>query len=184
MIANLLRQRKNRRVIETLHGRLVAAARRPVLFLPPYEVPDTVEGRFDLLLLFGILLIGRLQALPAPGPEIAQELVDALFQHFDSDLREMGVGDLSVPKRMKTLAEAFAGRNAVYRDTLSRHDNGLPAALARNIYASAEPDRRAAALAAYCRRTVAALDRADLAQVLVNPPFPNPEAIHASARGA
>ncbi len=184
MIASLLRQRQNRQLIDTLHQRLVAAARRPALFLPPYDVPDTVEGRFDLLLLLAIILLRRLERLPAPGPEIGQDLVDALFQHFDSALREMGVGDLSVPKRMKKLAEAFGGRNAVYRDALADDARALAPALARNIYASGEPDRRADALAAYCRAAVAALDRADLAQILIEPPFPDPEAIHASARGS
>jgi len=64
MIANLLRQRGNRKLIADLHGRIVAAARRPALFLPPYGVPDTIEGRFDLLMLIAILLLRRLESLP------------------------------------------------------------------------------------------------------------------------
>ncbi|MBV9393647.1 MAG: ubiquinol-cytochrome c chaperone, partial [Methylobacteriaceae bacterium] len=103
MLTNLLRPRSNRRLINDLHGRIVAAARRPALFLPPYGIPDTLDGRFDLLVLLTILVLRRLESLPEPGPEIAQELVDAVFEHLDADLREMGVGDLAVPKRIKKL---------------------------------------------------------------------------------
>src|SRR5947209_1171141 len=118
MIPNFLRTRGNRRVIEALHGRIVAAARNPALFLPPYAVPDSLEGRFDLLILLATLMVRRLESLPAPGREIAQGVVDCLFQHLDRALREMGVGDLAVPKRMKKLAGDFGGRSAAYRDTI------------------------------------------------------------------
>jgi cytochrome b pre-mRNA-processing protein 3 len=178
MIPNLLRPRGNRKLIAELHGRLVAAARRPALFLPPYGVPDTIEGRFDLLVLSAILLLRRLESLPAPGPEIAQELVDALFAHLDAGLREMGVGDLAVPKRMKKLAEAFGGRNAAYREALASGETAFAAALARNIYGQEVPDGRAMALAAYCREAMARLERVELGEILTDPPFPNPEMIN------
>jgi cytochrome b pre-mRNA-processing protein 3 len=181
MIANLLRARGNRQLIEALHGAGVAAARRPALFLPPYEVPDTLEGRFDLLVLFSVLLARRLESLPAPGPEIAQELVDTLFAQLDSNLREMGVGDFGVPKRMKKLAEAFSGRSAAYRGALGKDEPAFAAAIARNIYGREAADARANALAFYCRRLNAGLDEADVAQILADPPFPDLEAIYVRA---
>src|SRR5947209_19664045 len=109
MFTNLLRSRGNRQLIADLHGHLVAAARRPGLFLPPYEVPDTFDGRFDLLILFTILVLHRPERLPAPGPAVAQELADAVFAHLDADLREMGLGELGVPTVMKKPSEAVSG---------------------------------------------------------------------------
>jgi cytochrome b pre-mRNA-processing protein 3 len=182
MLSNLLQPRGNRQLIEDLHGRIVAAARRPALFLPPYEVPDTLDGRFDLLVLLTVLVLRRLESLPEPGPEIAQELVNAMFQHLDADLREMGVGDLVVPKRMKKLAEAFGGRNVAYRDALSRDGRAFPDALARNIYGCENADARGLALAAYCHEVVGELKRAEFAQILADPRFPDPELKHVRSR--
>jgi cytochrome b pre-mRNA-processing protein 3 len=181
MLTKLLLPRSNRRLIDALHGRIVAAARRPALFLPPYGVPDTVEGRFDLLVLLTIVVLRRLESLPEPGPEIAQELVNALFEHLDDDLREMGVGDLAVPKRMKKLAGAFAGRSAAYRDALDRNGTALATALARNIY-DGKTGCGPNALAAYCREVIAALEGTDLTTILAEPPFPDPELNHARSR--
>jgi cytochrome b pre-mRNA-processing protein 3 len=182
MLTNLLRPRSNRRLIHDLHGRIVAAARRPALFLPPYAVPDTTEGRFDLLVLLTILLLWRLESLPDPAPEIAQELVNAMFEHLDADLRETGVGDLAVPKRMKKLAGAFAGRSIAYRDALDHNGAALMAALARNIYGREDVDAGANRLAAYCREVIAELERAELSELLADPPFPDPELNHVRSR--
>ena len=182
MIGNLLRQRNNRRLIEDLHRGLVAAARHPGLFRPPYEIPDTLDGRFDVVVLLSFLLVRRLESLANPAPEIAQELVNKLFEHFDSGLREMGVGDLSVPKRMKKLAEAFGGRNVAYRTAFAGDESGLAAALARNVYGLEHPDGRAQALAAYCRHVIAKLEPAELTELLADPPFPDPESSHVRAR--
>jgi cytochrome b pre-mRNA-processing protein 3 len=179
MIGNFLRSRGNRQTITALHSAIVAAARRPELFLPPYEVPDTTEGRFDLLVLFSVLVALRLESLPAPGPEVAQELVNTLFEHLDAGLREMGVGDLAVPKRIKKLAEAFSGRSAAYRSALAGSEPLFAAAVARNIYGSDSVDPRADALAAYCHRAVAQLEQAELPNILARPPFPDPETSHA-----
>jgi cytochrome b pre-mRNA-processing protein 3 len=183
MLTKLLRPRDNRQLIDDLHGRIVAAARRPALFLPPYEVPDTVEGRFDLLVLLTILILRQLERLPDPGPEIAQELVDAIFQHLDADLREMGVGDLAIPKRMKKLAEAFSGRSAAYRNALAKDDGpAFAAAIARNIYGRDRADARTSAVAAYCGDVIAKLGRAELAMLVAEPPFPDPEMLHVRPR--
>jgi cytochrome b pre-mRNA-processing protein 3 len=175
MLTKLLHSRANRRLIEELHERLVSAARQPALFLPPYAVPDTVEDRFDLLVLIAVFLLRRLEALPDPGPEVAQELVNTTFEHLDASLREMGVGDLAVPKRMKKLAEAFGGRSAAYRDAVDQDGSALAVAIARNIYGRDIVDERANALTTYCRKVIDNLDRADLAEILAGPPFPDPE---------
>jgi cytochrome b pre-mRNA-processing protein 3 len=177
MIANLLKQRRNRELIDRLHERVVAAARRPALFLPPYDVPDTIEGRFDLLVLLSTLVLRRLENLPEPAPEVAQELVDTIFEQLDAGLRETGVGDLAVPKRMKKLAEVFIGRSAAYRGALAQNGSAFTAAIARNIYGEETADGRSQALAAYCRNALAAFERVGLAELLADPPFPDAETI-------
>ncbi len=106
MIFGLFRGRGNTRVIERLHGEIVAAARDPVLFTA-YGIADNLDGRFELIALHAILLLRRLKQLSPPGQEIAQDLADAIFRHFDLGLRETGVSDIAVPRRMRDLAEAF-----------------------------------------------------------------------------
>jgi cytochrome b pre-mRNA-processing protein 3 len=164
----------NRTLIDRLHGEIVAAARNRVLFTD-YAIEDTFEGRFEAITLHAILVLRRLNALPRPAPEMAQDLVDALFRHFEIALRELGVGDIAVPKRMKTLAEGFVGRSAAYEFALSKGEDALAAALARNVYANrAKPDR----LLRYVEATNAALGRAPLEAFSIGPaPFPEPSAI-------
>ncbi|WP_395665607.1 ubiquinol-cytochrome C chaperone family protein [Methylocella sp.] len=160
----------SRRTVDRLHGAIVEAARAPALFLD-YGAPDTLEGRFEMLTLHAALALRRLNAMAAPGPELAQDLVDAVFAHFDATLREMGVGDPSVPKRMKTLAEAFLGRSLAYETALGDGAR-LEAALKRNVYAGAGD---AARLARYAQAARAALDVAPVEAFFEGrPPFPDP----------
>lgn len=124
---------------ERLHDDLVAVIRQPAFYLR-FGVPDTFEGRFDLLVLHVGLVLHRLQG---GGPEhdaIAQHLVDTMFSRFDIALRELGVSDIGVPKRMKRLAEAFKGRTTAYHAALTtRDDKALSVAIGRNVLA--DPDR-------------------------------------------
>ena len=137
MIFGLFRGRRNASVIGRLHADIVAAARDPVLFTD-YGIADTIDGRFESIALHAALALRRLKQLPEPGPEIAQDLADALFRHFDVGLREMGVSDTGVPRRMRDLAEAFLGRANAYNEALAqpgaaRHP-ALAAALSRNVF--------------------------------------------------
>ena len=77
-------------------------------------MPDTLDGRFDLIALHAFLLIHRLQAYAEPGPALAQAVFDAMFSDMDHNLREIGVSDLSVGKRMRAMWEAFHGRSKAY----------------------------------------------------------------------
>lgn len=170
MLSWLFGRTVNRSMIERLHAEIVAAARDPV-FYTAYAVPDTFEGRFEILTLHAWLALRRLGALPPPAADIAQDLTDRLFRHFDVALRELGVGDLSVPKRMRRLAEAFLGRCAAYDAALGAGDAALAAALARNVYAGAGDPR---ALALYVETAEAALAAASLRAFSDGPiPFPN-----------
>jgi cytochrome b pre-mRNA-processing protein 3 len=131
----------------SLYRAAVAAAREP-WFYQSLGVPDTLDGRFDLVALHAFLLIHRLQDEPEPGSTLAQAVFDAMFSDMDDNLREIGVSDLSVGKRMRAMWEAFHGRGLVYAVTLQAGDGGaLESALARNVWRGAAPEGAAASLA-------------------------------------
>ena len=165
------------RKIDDLYGAIVAQC-RSAAFYTGYGVPDSLEGRFDLLVLHLVLLLARLDRAGSPERDVGQKLFDLFCQDLDANLREMGVGDLAVPKRMRQFGEAFYGRQAAYRAALEAPDGReLEKALARNIFGGvngAGPRR----LGRYARVLVrqfevhdqAALFRGEIA-------FPNPEAI-------
>jgi cytochrome b pre-mRNA-processing protein 3 len=135
-----------------LYGAAVRAAREPVWFTD-LEVADTLDGRFDLVNLFVALLIHRLRGLPPPyatlGTELAQAVFDAMFADMDFNLRELGVGDMSIAKRVRAMWEAFHGRALAYEAPLATGDNdALAGALARNVWRGAAPEGAAERLAA------------------------------------
>jgi cytochrome b pre-mRNA-processing protein 3 len=144
----LVRRGRHERVGFHLYNAVVASAREAYLY-EALGCPDTLDGRFDLVSLYAFLLIHRLTAEPEPGPALAQAVFDAMFSDMDVNLREMGVGDLSVGKRVKAMWEAFHGRAHVYAAALRDNDRAaLEAALARNVWrGAAPPDGSAAALA-------------------------------------
>ena len=107
-------------------------SRNPALF-GEGRVPDTLDGRFELVGLYAALALVRLRQAPEAEP-LAQAFVDALFRYFDSGLREDGVGDLAVPKRVHMLASAFYGRADAYAAAFA-DANTLQAVLTRNVLA-------------------------------------------------
>jgi cytochrome b pre-mRNA-processing protein 3 len=124
--------------VAQLHGRVVAAALSPPLYLHG-GLPDTFEGRFESLTLHVFLVMRRLKALAEPGPELAQELVDRTFTGLDHTLRQIGISDTAVPKRMKELASAFLGRVRAYEEALASGDRAaFEAALQRNATGGAD----------------------------------------------
>jgi cytochrome b pre-mRNA-processing protein 3 len=174
MVLRLFRRSANRQLIDRLSGEIVAAARDPVLFTE-YGIEDSVEGRFEAVTLHAVLVLRRLNRMGPPAPEIAEDLTDAIFRSFEIALREMGVGDISVPKHMKTIAGAFLGRAGAYDRALRGGAPGLNAALARNVYdGHKNPDR----LARYVETANEALAKASLEAFTLGPvPFPEPAAV-------
>jgi cytochrome b pre-mRNA-processing protein 3 len=165
ILATWRARRANRNLIEHLHGEIVAAARRPALYLD-FQAPDTLDGRFEMIALHAGLVLRRLSAISGLGDEIAQDLADCVFRHFDDALREIGVGDTSVPKRIKKMAEAFYGRSKAYAEGLADPaGEALERALARNVYGveSLAEAPAAPALARYARACAVALEGQDLA---------------------
>lgn len=168
-----------------LYGAAVATARDP-WFFDALGVPDSLDGRFDLVGLHVALLIRRLRKDPDPrGAQLAQAVFDAMFADMDVNLREMGVGDLSVGKRVKRMWEAFHGRARAYEAALDAGDRpALAAALQRNVWRTLpEAEAPAAArLAAHAMAAAAVLDAQPFSGLLKGEVrFPAPEeASHAA----
>ena len=163
----LFRKDPRRQVIEALYQRIAAASREPSLYLN-LGIPDTVEGRFEAVTLHLTLVLRRLRRLSSPAGEVAQDLVDCFFRHLDGSLRELAVGDLAVPKRMKALAEAFTGRSRAYDEALdAAGDDALAKALTRNVLSTAEPAR---GLASYVRQSEAELAGSSLDSLMSDGP--------------
>jgi cytochrome b pre-mRNA-processing protein 3 len=148
--------------IEAIYGMIVTQAREP-LFYRDLGVPDTVNGRFDLLVLHLWLVLCRLQSAEG-GAALSQALFDRFCEDMDGNLREMGVGDLTVPKRMRAFGEAFYGRIAAYDVARATGAEQLAHALNKNILNGGQIDnaRRLAAYAQAAIATLADLDDAAL----------------------
>jgi cytochrome b pre-mRNA-processing protein 3 len=175
----LFRRDPNESTIRAFYGAIVAQARLPC-FYRDFGVPDTVMGRFDMIVLHAVLVLRQMQGAPAMGT-IGQGVFDAFCRDMDHNLREMGVGDLGVPRQMRRLAEAFYGRARTYESALAAADDAaLVAALARNIFPDAAQPHGARRLAAYMRAADRSL--AEQGEVLARgePQFPNPERFGAS----
>ncbi len=136
MLTRLFGSKRNE-VAERLYGAIVAQARQPV-FYSTYGVPDTVDGRFEMISLHMFLVLHRLKAEGAPAAELAQDLFDTMFDDMDRSLREMGAGDLGVGKRVRAMGEALYGRIAAYEAGLATGDGELAEALRRNLFGTVE----------------------------------------------
>jgi len=178
MIFRLFRRDPQAATFTALYGVIVAQARVPAFYME-FGVPDTPEGRFDLLVLHLALVCRRLGQAEGMDRDTAQALSQGVFDMFcrdmDHNLREMGVSDLSVPKTMRKLGEAFYGRLDTYDRALAQADDAeLAAALARNTHGDG------ARLARYVRAVaarLAALPIADLANARLS--FPDPATLAA-----
>jgi len=147
-----------RGTIEAIYGMIVAQVREPV-FYRDLGVPDTVGGRFDLLLLHLWMILRRLKPI-AGGAGLSQALFDHFCDDLDANLREMGVGDLTVPKRMRAFGEAFYGRTAAYDLALTAGAEPLARALCKNIL-NGDKLEQARQLASYAEAVIAALAQLD-----------------------
>jgi cytochrome b pre-mRNA-processing protein 3 len=152
-----------RGTIEAIYGMIVTQAREPI-FYRDLGVPDTVNGRFDLLLLHLWLLLRRLRTVQG-ATELSQALFDRFCEDMDDNLREMGVGDQTVPKRMRAFGEAFYGRVQAYDQAIEDGSEALAAAICKNILNGVGLDQ-AQRLAAYARATEVDLGRTDEAALL------------------
>ena len=162
MMFNRLFGTAHRQPIErSVYDAIVAQARQP-WFYAELAVPDDVNGRFDMITLHAFLVMDRLRQGSEADKAFAQDLFDEMFRDMDRSLREMGVGDLSVGKRVRKMAEVFYGRAEAYRSALAGEsdDDGDPlaGAVARNVFADAEACDGAGRLADYMRNLRDTLD--------------------------
>jgi cytochrome b pre-mRNA-processing protein 3 len=153
----------SRGTIEAIYGMIVTQAREP-LFYRDLGVPDTVNGRFDLLVLHLWMVLRRFKPVEG-GVGLSQALFDRFCDDMDANLREMGVGDLTVPKRMQGFGEAFYGRVAAYDLALSEGREPLAQALCKNVL-NGENLAKARLLAGYAEATTDGLTGLDDATLL------------------
>lgn len=173
------RRNPQRGTIARLYGAIVAQARAPA-FYADYGVADTVTGRFELIVLHLALVTARLRREPEPIRMLAQGVFDLFCQDMDHNFREMGIGDLAVPKHMQRVGAAFYGRAAAYDGALAdAGDEKLAACLARNVFSdSAQMQPAGDRLARYARAACADLDRQEGEEFgRGNVTFPDPIAI-------
>ena len=129
------RQRRSaERIARALYGSSVTAARTPALY-KDLGIPDTLAGRFEMVVLNTFLLMHRLSAEGEAGRGLAQALAEAMTEQLDDDMRQMGVSDVTVPKKIRKAASAAYGRFEAYAAALEANDPAaLAEALIRNVY--------------------------------------------------
>lgn len=177
------RQRKAEIAAELYNG-LVAHARAPAFYLS-YGVPDTMLGRFEMICLHAFLLFRRLGKSGRAGREMSQAVHDLMFADFDRTLREQGIGDMGIGKRVKKLARNLYGRIGAYESGLAGGAAILSDALRRNLYASTAPaEGEIAAMVAYINAAIAGLDAQPAEAILSGTvAFPDAAATPETKRG-
>lgn len=118
---------------------LVGQARSPVFFRR-LGVPDTVDGRFDMVALHAFVIFQRLKGQGDRGAQLAQALYDAFIKDMEASLRQLGAGDAGVGKRIRVMTEALQGRMVAYETALAGNQLDLEGAIRRNLYGTVDPD--------------------------------------------
>jgi cytochrome b pre-mRNA-processing protein 3 len=135
-----------------LYRQLAERARRPALYMA-CGVPDTIDGRFEMLCLHAYALFHGLKGKGADADALGQAVYDAMFADLDGSLRELGAADLGVGKRIKTMTEALNGRIQAYDRGFVAGDAELEQAIRRNVFGTVTPiEERVRWMAGYLRR--------------------------------
>ncbi len=153
MLNRLFRSKPEKSAGQALYAVILQASRRPEFFAEA-GVPDTLEGRMEMVMLHAAMVISTLHTSEDPcSRRVSQALFDAMFDDFDSSMRELGVGDSGVGKKIRFMAEGFYGRASAYETAIKSNDSTeLTTALARNLYADENRSEDAEKLASYVRR--------------------------------
>jgi cytochrome b pre-mRNA-processing protein 3 len=164
-VLKLFRKSHDPVAVEALYRAIVAQSRRPV-FYAEWGVPDTVTGRFDMISFHMALLFRRLRSDDPAVKGFAQALFDHFFKDMDRELRELGAGDLGVPKKIQKMGNLFYGTMSALNRAMDRGDRAeLEAVLRRNIYAGVD-GANAGPLAGYAESAARALDAQPIADLL------------------
>jgi cytochrome b pre-mRNA-processing protein 3 len=181
------RQSLSAQTIRAHYARIVASAREPLLF-QALAVPDTVDGRFDCLVLHVHLWLRALKGSQTAPKTLSQQLFDLFLTDMDHNLRELGVSDLRVGPQVKSMAKGYYGRATAYDAALdSGDDRTLDAALRRNLYGALReppPDAAVTAMVRYIGSVSAHLAVQDFTDVPVAPPPPPLTPTHGSGEGS
>jgi cytochrome b pre-mRNA-processing protein 3 len=152
MILQMFRPPRDSAIIDALYGAIVAQARLPVLY-ESFGVPDTVAGRFEMVVLHLWMVLRRTGRTP-----VSERLVERFCRDMDHNLREIGVGDLTVPKQITRMMSALLGRQNAYEEALPGGEPAVEAVVVRNVFSGAAPPQgEAKLLAAYVVRCAAAV---------------------------
>jgi cytochrome b pre-mRNA-processing protein 3 len=153
-----------RRKAGKIYGAIVTQARRPA-FYAGLGVPDTPSGRYEMVVVHLFLVLERLRSAPGAGADLPRLLVEAFIADMDDSLREMGTGDLTVPKKVRRAATGLYERSMAYKAALEAGDaDALAAVLREHAYAGADA-QLAPSLASYVQAAAAALAAMDAGQV-------------------
>jgi cytochrome b pre-mRNA-processing protein 3 len=167
-LASIFHRNRYRPQAYAAYTSIVEQARAPDFFVR-LDVPDTLDGRYEMIALHMFLVLNRLKAEHEATAEYAQALFDAMFADLDRGLREMGATDMGVGKRVKEMAKGFYGRIAAYEKGLEGDDQTLSEALKRNLYGTVQPRTEAvSALVRYTRSQARNLARQPIAAFFDN----------------
>lgn len=134
MILSMFKKKPDANAVRKIYSIIVAQSRQPI-FYSDWKIPDTVNGRFDLISLHMCLVLRRLKASDDVDRKFSQALFDLFFLDMDRSLREMGAGDMAVPKRIQKMGELFYGMLESLNNALDEGDNdALAQSLERNVY--------------------------------------------------
>ena len=128
------RKTKEKQLAEQLYKDIVKQARNKA-FYTSYGVPDTMEGRYEMIVIHIFLFLQNLENSEKNNAQIGKAISEEFFSELDGSLREMGVGDITVPKKMRKLADSFYGRLYAYKEGIEKNEkNTLSQAIQRNVF--------------------------------------------------
>jgi len=128
------KKKKYETICNDIYQKIVKFSRNKI-FYTKYKVPDTIDGRYDMLVLITILVVFRLSKIKDEGVVLSQKIFDTIFKDLDFSLRELGAGDVSVANNMKKLISSYMGRQKIYTKAFNINDkNSLALAFKNNIY--------------------------------------------------
>ena len=140
---NLLKKLKNKKIeseLEYYYNNIVLLARDKRLYIQG-GVPDTIDGRYELIILHCHLFVNRMILAGSEEKAFAQKLINYMFRDFDRSLREIGVGDLSVGKKIKFMVSSYYGRANTYQKALNKNSQITDEALKNNLYGTINPNQ-------------------------------------------
>ncbi|MDA7948300.1 MAG: ubiquinol-cytochrome C chaperone [Hyphomicrobiaceae bacterium] len=166
MLNWLTKRARRKRNAHDIYGSIVALSRSPALYTQ-FGIPDTLEARFEALLLHVILFVSRVRHSDEDAEPMAQEIVDLFFADLDTTSRELGVGDLTVPKKMRKLATVYQDRIAQYGNAIVAEDrDDLSKEFKQIVYHDDESaERHATMLADYARNLMRELMQTPLEEL-------------------